>query len=175
MEKPATTPKPKFSFTAEYNKMKGIGIAGSKFDKDPYAQNPKMKKLLSDFEIWAQENGVYHDRVEYPVSFGEGSTAYVGTLAVEPIPKDTVIVKTPGKIVITAYNGYSHPVLSDIIYDHPEVFSKELTDGEDFIITMFLMLELQYGDNSFWHPWFAMWPREKDMLCKWSDEELEEL
>lgn len=43
------------------------------------------------------------------------------------------------------------------------------------MMILFILRELQLGENSFWHPLFKIWPQERDLLWKWTDEELQEL
>jgi len=78
-------------------------------------------------------------------------------------------------LIITAYNGYSDPNLSQIIYDNPQVFARNKDEGGDNMIILFILHELGKNEESFWYPLFKIWPNERDLLWKWTDEELEEL
>ena len=67
---------------------------------------------MEKFQAWAEENGVWHKKLIYPVAFGEEGSEYIGALAAEEIGPNEILVKTPGKLIISAYNGYTDPVLS---------------------------------------------------------------
>lgn len=43
------------------------------------------------------------------------------------------------------------------------------------MIILFILHELGKNEESFWYPLFKIWPNERDLLWKWTDEELEEL
>ena len=131
-----------FSFNKEFNHLKGIGLAEKTFDPDPLIDQPDEKSKIRWFFEWAISNGGYFGPIMYPVTFGSGFAKYIGAMATSDIGPNTILTKTPSKMIITAYNGFTHPVLRPIIDEHSKLFDKANVDGEDNIICMFLMYEL---------------------------------
>ena len=43
------------------------------------------------------------------------------------------------------------------------------------MMILFILFELQKKEESFWFPIFEIWPRDRDLLWKWTDDELKEL
>ena len=161
-----------FSFNKEFNQLKGIGKTEKMFDPDPYCDLSFEKAKIRWFFNWAISNGGYIGPILYPVSFGTDFAQYIGAMATQDIGPNTVLTKTPYKLLITAYNGFTHPILRPIIEQHSHLFDKSNVDGEDNIMCMFLMYEFQKGDESFWHPWFEILPKAEDLLWKWPTEDL---
>ena len=133
-----------------------------------------MQARLDAFLKWAHDNGVTHPKILYPAFFGEGDAAYPGCLALEDIQEDEIIIRVPGHLVLTAKVAY-YSELHPVFYEHPELFGRHASEGEDLMIAVYVLYELQKGAKSFWKPLFDVWPRGADVLWNWEDEELEEL
>ena len=77
-------------------------------------------------------------------------TEWVKLLAIDEINNKEVIVSVPSKHIINTKKAF-YSELEEIFYEHPKVFSKTKTDGEDMILHAFLLLEIQKGTESQYH------------------------
>jgi hypothetical protein len=93
-------------------------------------------------------------------------------LVTEDIGKDEVIIKVPGREVITTKKAFFSD-LAEIWYEHPEVFGKHIHDGEDQMLHAFILHEIQKGEKSRFYQMIKMWPRDTDILMNWDDEDLD--
>jgi len=74
--------------------------------------------------------------------FGKGKNRFPGTMAVEDIGKDEVIIKVPGREIINTKVAF-YSELNKIFYDNPDVFGKHVYGGDDNILHAFILLEVQ--------------------------------
>jgi hypothetical protein len=114
--------------------------------------NPKL--FMSKFEL---RNGL----------------AYTGVAAKSEVKGGEVLIRIPEELIMSAAKAFEDPQLKGI-------FSKEVyfRDGRDFdedkILNIYCMMVLQRKDEG--HPWYQMirnFPKECDIACFWSEEELE--
>jgi len=88
--------------------------------------------------------------VQYPVLFGQGDNQYPGMVALEDIGKNETIIKVPSREIINTKKAF-YSELEEMFYEHPELFSKTLNDGEDMILHAFILHEIQKGKDSIYH------------------------
>jgi hypothetical protein len=93
-------------------------------------------------------------------------------IATEDIGKDEIMIKVPAKVVFSTKVCFSGEI-NHIYFDHPELFGKHVSDGEDNVLNTFILYELGKGERSFWKPMFDIWPRDTDILMNWDYEDLE--
>ena len=167
-----------FSFLKMMNSVKGIN---KPFKEDEYNAdwlekdaNPVQKKNWNEYLNYYKEVGVEHPKVKYPVMFGKGDNQYPGVLALDDIKKGDVIFKVPGSEIINTKKAFFSDI-NHIFYDNPEVFGKNVHDGEDMMLHAFILREIQKGKESKYYNMIKMWPKDADILLNWDDEELEEL
>ena len=106
--------------------------------------------------------------------FGKGDYQYPGTLATGDIKKGEIIIEVPGSEIINTKKAF-YSDLNPIFYNHPDIFGKHLTDGEDMMIYSFMLHEIQKGDKSRYYQMIKMWPKDADILLNWDEEDLEYL
>ena len=95
-------------------------------------------------------------------------------VATEDIGKNEVIIKVPSKHIISTRAAF-YSDLSEIFYNHPELFGKHIQDGEDMMVHAFMLHEIQKGKDSQYYQMIKMWPKDTDILMNWDEESLEEL
>jgi len=62
-------------------------------------------------------------------------------LVTEDIGKEEVIVKVPGREIITTKKAF-YSELKQIWFDHPDTFGKHVADGEDNMLHAFILYEI---------------------------------
>ena len=62
-------------------------------------------------------------------------------LALEDISVKEIMVKVPSKHIINTKKAF-YSELEEIFYEHPKIFSKTKTDGEDMILHAFILHEI---------------------------------
>jgi len=112
--------------------------------------------------------------VQYPVLFGQGDNQYPAMLALEDIEKNETIIKVPSREIINTKKAF-YSELEEMFYEHPELFSKTLNDGEDMILHSFILHEIQKGKDSIYHQMIKMWPKDTDIVMNWEEEDLDYL
>ena len=95
-------------------------------------------------------------------------------VATSDIAKGEVIIKVPSRHIISTRAAF-YSDLNQIYFDHPEVFGKHKSDGEDMILHSFMLREIQKGDKSQYSPMIKMWPKDTDILFNWDEQSLQEL
>lgn len=65
----------------------------------------------------------------------------MGMLATEDIGKNEIICKVPSKYIINTRAAFFSDI-NEIFYENPEVFGKHVQDGEDMIVTSFILHEI---------------------------------
>jgi hypothetical protein len=73
--------------------------------------------------------------------FGKGDNKYPGLYAMEDIGKNEVMIKVSSKYIINTRKAF-YSELSEIYFDHPELFGKGNIDGEDMILYAFMLREI---------------------------------
>ena len=133
------------SFLKLNNHVKGIN---KPFPKSEVHSNwlqkeakPVEKKNWNEYLKHYEEVGITHPKVKYPVLFGKGNNRYPGMLAVEDIQKDDIICKVPGREIISTRAAF-YSDINHIFYNHPEVFGKHVSDGEDMMLHAFILREI---------------------------------
>jgi hypothetical protein len=96
---------------------------------------------------WYEDNGVVHDKIKYPVMFGKGDNQYPGMAALQDIGKNEVILKVPGRHIISTRAAF-YSDINNIVYENPELFGKTVADGEDMMLHAFILHEHQKGQQS---------------------------
>ena len=62
-------------------------------------------------------------------------------LALEDISVKEIMVKVPSNHIINTKKAF-YSELEEIFYEHPKIFSKTKTDGEDMILHAFILHEI---------------------------------
>jgi hypothetical protein len=124
----------KVSFLKLMNSVKGIHKPMKPEDvHENWLENEaptKDRKNWQEYLSHYKNVGVKHPKVKYPVMFGQGDNRYPGMLVTEDIGKEEVIVKVPGREIITTKKAF-YSELKEIWFEHPDVFGKHVADGED--------------------------------------------
>jgi len=116
------------------------------------------------FNIWAKENGVRAESLEYPAVFGKG---LVGIAAKSRVSPDEAFLFVPASVLINDQR-IQQSALGPIIGTHPEVFFEHI-DGEYLRIIFFVIWEMCKGEQSFWAPYFAI-VEETDLPIFWDQD-----
>jgi len=111
---------------------------------------PKEKKNWTEYLEHYKKTGVTHPNVKYPVMFGRGDNQYPGMVATRDIFKGDIICKVPSRQIINTRSAFFSDI-NHIFYDHPEVFGKHVSDGEDMMLHAFILREIQKGKESQYH------------------------
>jgi len=101
---------------------------------------------------WADKNGIKFPKLEYPHKFEYEGGTYIGTIAKEDINEHEVILSVPLKCILSPLNIYQDEDLHNIVTDYPGFFTPDMY-GEDNILILILISELQKDKESFWYPW----------------------
>jgi hypothetical protein len=73
--------------------------------------------------------------------FGQGDNQYMGMLAMEDIKKGDILIKVPGREIINTKRAF-YSDINHIFFEHPDLFGKHLSDGEDMILHAFILHEI---------------------------------
>lgn len=137
--------KVKISFLKLFNAKKGIGQPQPSDDvEQDWLAKRAPKHIRENWQGYLdhyEKVGVTHQKVQYPVLFGQGDNQYPGMLAVEDIAKNETIIKVPSREIINTKKAF-YSELEEMFYEHPELFSKTLSDGEDMILHAFILFEI---------------------------------
>ena len=91
------------------------------------------------FNAWCQENGVLMPKLEYPAYFEGG---LVGMRAAQPISHREAFIAVPYKMLLTVEKAQKHPILGQVIQEHPKLFSQEQKgDSEQLTLAVYLIYE----------------------------------
>ena len=60
-----------------------------------------------------------------------------------------------------------------MFYDHPQIFGKHVSLGEDNVLDAYILYQMTLGEESIHYHMFECWPKEPDILMNWDDEDLE--
>ena len=166
----------KLSFLKLMNSVKGIHKPMPPQDvHENWLENEaptQIRKNWQEYDDHYKSVGVKHPKVKYPVMFGQGDNRYPGMLVTEDIGKEEVIVKVPGREIITTKKAF-YSELKQIWFDHPDTFGKHVADGEDNMLHAFILYEIQKGQKSRFYQMIKMWPRDTDILMNWDEDDLD--
>ena len=60
-----------------------------------------------------------------------------------------------------------------MFYEHPNIFGKHISLGEDNVLDAYILYQMKLGEQSIHYQMFQTWPEEPDILMNWEDEDLE--
>ena len=84
------------------------------------------------------------------------------------------MIEVPGREILNTKAAY-YCELKPIFYEHPQVFGRHISDGEDMVLYAFMLHEVQKGVKSKYYWMIKMWPKDTDILLNWEEEDLEYL
>ena len=93
--------------------------------------------------------------------------------AARDVPPSTAFLYVPQELQINKHTIKARaPELWEVYEKHPEIFKKHY-DSEYLRLIVFVYYEMLKGDQSFYHPYFAV-ISETDLPMTWSEDELTE-
>jgi hypothetical protein len=64
------------------------------------------------------------------------------------------------------------PILGPVLRKHPEIFDFKLLTAESHMMLVYLFYEWQKGEESFWYPWFKVFPvDDQELFWYWKEHE----
>lgn len=125
-----------------------------------YLTNEQKQSLEPDkykqFNEWCEKEGVKMPNLKYPAFFEDG---LIGMECLSDIHHRQAFIFVPYKMHITIGKAKTHPVLSKIIEENPEMLSKANTEWELMILVLFLLHETTLGTQSYWFPYLRAMPQ----------------
>lgn len=96
-------------------------------------------------------------------------------MATADIDKNEAFIKVPARLIISTQAAMLCEPLKEMFYEHPEVFGKHTSLGEDNVLDAYILYQKTLGEESIHYHQFQCWPEEPDILMNWEDEDLEYL
>eukprot|EP00736_Rhodelphis_marinus_P007322 Rmarinus@m.22557 len=120
---------------------------------------------IEEFKLWFVKNGGELHNVDFD-SVGELNNGMVTT---DSVKKGDVLLRVPESMVL------SQLTLLDIVDDRTRAVLESLPEEE--ALRLFLLAQMQLGDESPWAPYLKVLPREDEInsVLDWSSAELTEL
>ena len=75
-------------------------------------------------------------------------------MALEEIGKDEAIIKVPSRLIISTYKAITCEPLKQMFYDHPQVFGKHISLGEDNVLDAYILYQMTLGEESLHYHMF---------------------
>ena len=108
------------------------------------------------FNQWCKQEGVIMPKLEYPAEFEGG---LVGTKCLADIEHREAYLHVPYKMLLSVKSTVEHPVLGQILEEHPECFAEEICDDfEQLTLVLRLIYEISLGRESYWYPYLMSLP-----------------
>lgn len=139
---------------------------------EPSAHVPdrsEMEPRFARFLEWCDEQGVIMTSAAWPAFFGSENLR--GVVCTKDIKPYEAIMYVPHKLLITTQMTKDHPILGQIVLDHPSIF-KTSGDWEYNLLILFLIHERCKGKESFWHPYLDT-IQKIDTPIEWDQEHLD--
>ena len=109
-------------------------------------------------------------KLEYPAYFEGG---LLGVKCKEDIEHREVYLYVPYKMMLTVKDTQSHPILGEVIQQHPECFEEEENDDwEQLTLALRLLYEMTLGKKGYWYPYLRLMP-DVEFTSAWSEDEME--
>jgi len=144
-----------FSFLKLFNHLKGVSkpMPADQYDLEYLKKkaDKKTKEKFKKFFAWCKEAGITHPKVQYPVMFGKGDNTYAGMIALNDIGTDEAFIKVPSKVIISTKVAYECKELNHIFYDHPDVFGKHVSLGDDNVLDAFILYHIEQEEKSAYY------------------------
>jgi hypothetical protein len=123
----------------------------------------------SQFIDWCRKVGIKFPKLEFPAIFEGGLW---GVRVTEDIQHNEAFVAVPYSALMSCEKALADPILGPVLRNHPEIFDLKLLTAEGHIMLVFLFYEWQKGEESFWHPWFKVFPiDDQELFWYWKDHE----
>lgn len=169
--------KTHFSFLKLFNTIKGVAKPAKEGEFDEHwLSDPKViktKQRFDKFFAWCDANGIEHPKIKYPVMFGSGDNRFPGCMATEDIGRNEAFIKVPSRLIISTQAAMLCEPLQQMFYEHPNIFGKHISLGEDNVLDAYILYQMKLGEQSIHYQMFQTWPEEPDILMNWEDEDLE--
>ena len=114
-------------------------------------------KNCAEFIEWCKKVGIKFPKLEFPAIFEGGLW---GVRATEDIVHNEAFVAVPYTAIMSCDKALADPTLGPLLAAHPELFGAKNLDGEHNMMLVFFFFEWQKGPESFWFPWFKVFPMD---------------
>ena len=122
---------------------------------------------------WCTDVGIEFPGQKYPSYFNNGSL--LGVRATQPIQYRQAYLKVPYNCLMTVSEAHRDPYLARIIRKTPALFSEdEQTGWRQHILALYMLLEWQKGDDSFWKQYLDSMPPAQ-FFCHWNEANIAEV
>jgi hypothetical protein len=117
------------------------------------------------FLNWLEANGALFPKLSWPRN--DTKSGIRGVIALEDIPtNDYSMLQIPVPLMMTPVNAFNDPVYGRTLKAH----LYDLLYG-DFLLAVYIMIELVKDKNSFYYPYLCILPKTH-CLSEWNEEEL---
>lgn len=124
-------------------------------------ENQRIRLFLN----WLDENGAKFPKLSWPRN--DTKSGIRGVIALEDIPTyDYTMLQIPVHLMMTPVNAMNDSIYGPLLKNH----IYDLLYG-DFLLAVFIMIELVKGKSSFYYPYLNILP-EPSCLSEWTEEEL---
>ena len=72
----------------------------------------------------------------------------MGMVATEDIGVEETFITVPSSVIMNTKTAYECPELNQIFYDHPDVFGKHVSLGDDNVLDAFILYHIELGEKS---------------------------
>lgn len=128
-------------------------------------EDPEEQKRIHIFLAWLEENGASFPKLSWPRN--DTKSGIRGAIALDDIPtEDRTMLQIPIHLMLTPVGAIKEPIYGEILKNH----TTDLLYG-DFLLAVYIMIELVKGKDSFYYPYLSVLPNPS-CLSEWSDEEL---
>lgn len=129
--------------------------------EDPAEDTKKIHVFLA----WLEENGALFPKLSWPRN--DTKSGIRGVIALDDIPtEDRSMLQIPIHLMMTPVGALNDPIYGEILKAH--VY--DLLYG-DFLLAIYIMIELVRDKDSFYYPYLSILPTPS-CLSEWTEEEL---
>jgi hypothetical protein len=133
----------------------------------------KRLQNCEEFIQWCHKVGIKFPKLEFPAIFEGGLW---GVRVTEDIQHNEAFVAVPYSAIMSCEKAFADPQLGPILKKHPELFDMKLDTAEHKIMLVYLFFEWQKGEESFWYPWFKVYPvDDQTLFWNWKENEVKAL
>jgi hypothetical protein len=128
--------------------------------------NASLDLKTTQFLEWLRDNGARFPKLLFPST--DTISGMRGTVALETIETDEVMLEIPAKLMMTELNVLNDPVIGSCMAKNTDIIYG------DTMLALFIMKEYLLREESFYWPYLAILP-PPGTVSEWSREELDEL
>ena len=128
-------------------------------------EDPEELRRIRIFLAWLEENGALFPKLSWPRN--DTKSGIRGVIANEDIPtEDRSMLQIPIHLMMTPVRAIKDSVYGEILKSR----TQDLLYG-DFLLAIYIMIELVRGKDSFFYPYLSILPTPS-CLSEWTEEEL---